>query len=194
MKDSYHHGNLKHDLMEAAIGVISEKGFDALSLRGIAALCGVSHNAIYRHFSGKEQLITACRAHVTARLMERLNAAAEGTGNSAGAALTRLSATYVAFYQQHPTYYSFLYRNSGVKLIFSMEETAGNYPPLELFRKKYKAYGAEKGWERAKTLAHLTRLWALLHGLTGLTISPGVEWNGNGQECLENIIEWESDL
>ena len=103
MKDSYHHGNLKHDLMEAAIGVISEKGFDALSLRGIAALCGVSHNAIYRHFSGKEQLITACRAHVTARLMERLSAAAEGTGNSAGAALTRLSATYVAFYQQHPT-------------------------------------------------------------------------------------------
>ena len=30
MENSYHHGNLKHDLIETAIGVISEKGFEAL--------------------------------------------------------------------------------------------------------------------------------------------------------------------
>ena len=53
MKDSYHHENLKHDLIETAIGVISEKGFESLSLSGLSTLCGVSHNAVYRHFENK---------------------------------------------------------------------------------------------------------------------------------------------
>ena len=187
MKDNYHHGNLRHDLIEAAIGVISEKGFDALSLRGISTLCGVSHNAIYRHFESKEALIAACREYVTARMMERLHAAAEGAAPGDG--LRQLSAAYVSFHRQHPTYYSFLYRNSGVKLVFSVEQTEGNYPPLELFRSTYMTYGAAKGWSCEETLTHLTRLWSLLHGLTALVISPNVEWDGNWQKCLDNIIE-----
>ena len=189
MKDSYHHGNLKHDLMETAIGVISEKGFEALSLRGISALCGVSHNAVYRHFENKEQLIAACRAYVTERLTEYLNEAIAVLGLSPEETLRRLSAAYLSFYEQYPTYYSALYRNTAAKLVFSSEETDGNYPPLELFRKTYSAYGAEKGWTPEETLTHLTCLWSLLHGLTALVISPNVEWDGNWQRCLDNIIE-----
>ena len=189
MKDSYHHGNLKHDLMETAIGVISEKGFEALSLRGISALCGVSHNAVYRHFENKEQLIAACRAYVTERLTEYLNEAIAVLGLSPEETLRRLSAAYLSFYEQYPTYYSALYRNTAAKLVFSSEETDGNYPPLELFRKTYSAYGAEKGWTPEETLTHLTCLWSLLHGLTALVISPNVEWDGNWQKCLDNIIE-----
>ena len=189
MKDSYHHGNLKHDLIEAAIGVISEKGFEALSLRGISALCGVSHNAVYRHFENKEQLIAACRAYVTGRSTEYLNETIAGLDLSSDEALRRLSTAYLFFYQQYPAYYSALYRNTDAKLMFSAENTDGNYPPLELFRKAYNAYGAAKGWTQEKILTHLIRLWALLHGLTALVISPNVEWDGNWQRCLDNIIE-----
>ena len=189
MKDSYHHGNLKHDLIETGIRIISEAGFDRLSLRNISALCGVSHNAVYRHFENKEQLIAACREYVTERMVEQLDAAIEGTDISSGAALRQLSAAYISFYQQHPTYYSFLYRNSKVKLIFSMEGAEDNYPPLELFRKTYSAYGAARGWTQEGTLTHLTRLWSLLHGLTSLVISPNVEWDGDWQKCLDTIME-----
>ena len=171
MQDYYHHGNLKHDLIETAIGVISEKGFEALSLRGISALCGVSHNAVYRHFENKEHLIAACCAYVTERLTEYLNETIAGFDLSSKEALRRLSATYISFYQQCPTYYSALYRNTDAKLVFSAEKTDENYPPLELFRKTYNAYGAAKGWTQEKILTHLIRLWALLHGLTALVIS-----------------------
>lgn len=189
MKDGYHHGNLKHDLIEAGIRIISEKGFDALSLRAVASLCGVSHNAVYRHFESKELLIAACREYVTERLVGELRAAIDGLPVSSGESLSILSAAYISFYQQHPTYYSFLYRNSGVKLIFSTEEREGNYPPLELFRRAYCACGEEKGWTAAETLTHLTRAWSLLHGLTALVISQNVEWDENWQKCLENAIE-----
>lgn len=189
MKDSYHHGNLKRDLIETAIGVISEKGFEALSLRGISALCGISHNAVYRRFENKEQLIAACRAYVTQRLTEYLCKAIEGVDSSSEEAIHRLSAACISFYQQYPTYYSALYRNTEAKLVFSAEETDGNYPPLDLFRKVYSAYGAAKGWTQEEILTHLIRLWSLLHGLTALVISSNVEWDGNWQKCLDNIIE-----
>ena len=189
MKDSYHHGNLKHDLIETAIGVISEKGFEALSLRGISALCGVSHNAVYRHFENKEQLISACRAYVTERLTQYLNEAIAGLDRSPEEALRRLSTAYLSFYEQYPTYYSALYRNTEAKLVFSSEEADENYPPLELFRKAYSAYGETKGWTQEETMTHLIRLWSLLHGLTALVISSNVEWDGNWQKCLDNIIE-----
>ena len=72
MKDQYHHGNLKRDLIENAIQIISEYGFEQLSLRNIAKQCGVSHNAVYRHFESKEQLIDTCRNYVTDLLTEYL--------------------------------------------------------------------------------------------------------------------------
>ena len=189
MKDNYHHGNLKRELIETSIRIISEEGFERLSLRNISTLCGVSHNAIYRHFDSKERLISACREHVTASMTARLRAATEGYEISSGEALRRLSTEYVSFYRQHPTYYSFLYRNSEVKLVFSMTETKGNYPPLELFRKAYDDYGEIKGWSSEEKLTRLTQLWSLLHGLTALVISKNVEWDGNFQKCLDNVIE-----
>ncbi len=45
MADSYHHGNLRQALIEAGIRIINEKGEDDLSLRKVAAACGVSHAA-----------------------------------------------------------------------------------------------------------------------------------------------------
>ena len=189
MKDSYHHGNLKSELIETSIGIISEEGFEHLSLRNISSKCGVSHNAIYRHFDSKEQLIEACRNYVTECMMSQLERTVSDTELSSADALTKLSHTYISFYQAHPTYYSFLYRNSSVKLIFTLDENKDNYPPLEFFRRAYCAYGKEKKWDNAETLTHLTRLWSLLHGLTALVISQNVEWDKNWQKCLENIIE-----
>lgn len=189
MKDGYHHGNLKHDLIEAAIGIISEKGFEALSLRRISSLCGVSHNAVYRHFKNKEQLIAACRAYVTERVQTCLEEAIVGFDNSSGETLRRLSEAYVSFYQRYPAYYSALYRNTNTKLVFSVEKVDENYPPLGLFCKVNSAYGETKGWTRETTLTHLIRLWSMLHGLTALIISSNVEWDGDWQKCLDDIIE-----
>lgn len=189
MKGSYHHGNLRHDLLETSIQIISEKGFEALSLRGISSLCGVSHNAVYRHFENKEQLIFACQEYVTERMMAYLNEAIAGVDHSSGEALQRLSAAYVSFYQQYPTYYSALYRNSPVKLNFSAEATGKNYPPLELFQCVCAAYGERKGWTPEQMQIRLTQLWALVHGLTALVISPNVIRTWDWQKCLENIVE-----
>jgi AcrR family transcriptional regulator len=68
---SYHHGNLKEALLAAALVLISEVGPQAFTLREVARRAGVSHNAPYRHFRDKDELL----AVVAVQGFERLTAA-----------------------------------------------------------------------------------------------------------------------
>lgn len=45
------------EILDAALSVFSEKGYEAGTMREIAALVGVSEPALYRHYSGKEALL-----------------------------------------------------------------------------------------------------------------------------------------
>lgn len=57
--ETYHHGNLRAQLLERAQTVIEAHGIDALSLRELARESGVSHSAPRRHFADKQALLDA---------------------------------------------------------------------------------------------------------------------------------------
>lgn len=185
MKDHYHHGNLKKDLLEKSIHIISEKGFDKLSLRNISSKCGVSHNAIYRHFADKNQLIYECQKYVTEEFTLYLKSKEAEKKRNALENIRTLSYAYINFYIEHPTYYSFMYRNTYIKIEFTMEKKEENYPPYNVFREQYRRLAEEIGISFEESLTRLTRLWALLHGLTAFLISDNVQWNNEWQSCLE---------
>ena len=56
---SYHHGNLRQELMELAEKHLVEGGVRDLSLRALAREIGVSQTAPYRHFRDKNALLAA---------------------------------------------------------------------------------------------------------------------------------------
>jgi AcrR family transcriptional regulator len=64
----YHHANLRKTLLDAAVGLIGEVGPRAFTLREVARRAGVSHNAPYRHFAGKHELLAAVAAEGFDRL------------------------------------------------------------------------------------------------------------------------------
>ena len=188
MKDHYHHGNLKQELLETSIRIISEQGFDQLSLRKVAAQCGVSHNAVYRHFEQKAQLIDCCRAHVTQTLMHDLEQVLEGLPLGERETLYRFCVAYVGFYQEHPTYFSARYRNAAQKVVLSITDAAENYPPFERFRQIYQAYAEHQGLSEEMRSRKLVHLWAFLHGVISLATSPQVVWDGAWEACLNDIL------
>jgi AcrR family transcriptional regulator len=53
----YHHGNLHEALLQHGDDELREQGTENLSLRQIAKRAGVSHNAPYRHFRDKDDLV-----------------------------------------------------------------------------------------------------------------------------------------
>jgi AcrR family transcriptional regulator len=56
---SYHHGNLREALLEAAELELIEKGAEKFSLRGVAKRAGVSHAAPAPHFGDVTGLLSA---------------------------------------------------------------------------------------------------------------------------------------
>ncbi len=56
---NYHHGDLRNSLVHVGVKMLNEKGVAGISLREIARTIGVGHNAPYRHFRNKQQLLEA---------------------------------------------------------------------------------------------------------------------------------------
>ena len=53
-RPTYHHGDLREALLQAAKALIAEAGIENLSLRKLAERAGVSRTAPYHHFSDKK--------------------------------------------------------------------------------------------------------------------------------------------
>jgi len=75
--DQYHHGNLRAALLKAAFHVIGKMGVEGFTLREVARRAGVSHNAPYRHFKSREDLVAALAAESLQQLTDAVRAAVE---------------------------------------------------------------------------------------------------------------------
>ena len=102
MPEPYHHGGLREALIEAGVALARVGGPDAVVLREASRRVGVSHNAAYRHFSNRDELLQVIaersRAEL-ARLMQQLIAEVDPGDRSLEAAKQRLRATGVAYVQ-----------------------------------------------------------------------------------------------
>jgi len=56
---SYHHGDLRNSLVNIGSDMLNTRGVSGISLREIARTIGVGHNAPYRHFRNKHELLEA---------------------------------------------------------------------------------------------------------------------------------------
>ena len=77
----YHHGDLQRALVRAAIEVLSESQSTDFSLRELARRAGVSHNAPYKHFADKRELLAAISAEGFELLAKRITDATKRLRN-----------------------------------------------------------------------------------------------------------------
>jgi len=108
---AYHHGNLGPALEDAALELMRTQGHATLSLREVARMAGVSHNAPYHHFGDR----TALLKRLSERSMEELlvamqdaRAGVESSGEPAETAV-RVGLAYVTYAAQHPERFRVVY-------------------------------------------------------------------------------------
>ena len=71
-RTTYHHGNLRAALVDSATELARAAGPDGVVLREVARRTEVSHNAAYRHFADREELLAAVAAVGMTRLEEAM--------------------------------------------------------------------------------------------------------------------------
>jgi AcrR family transcriptional regulator len=95
-------------LIGAAAQLLDEGGRDAVTLREVGHLAGVSHNAPYKHFADKEALLAA----VAARELDLRSSALSATvaaQQSPGAAVRAVMRGYVAWALRFPQRFKLVY-------------------------------------------------------------------------------------
>jgi AcrR family transcriptional regulator len=99
---TYHHGDLRRSLIEAAEALLEERGAAGLSLREVAKRAGVSHAAPYRHFHDKAALLDAIAQTGFERLAERIRGAYERHPDDPEAQLNDAGVAYVRWATERP--------------------------------------------------------------------------------------------
>ena len=94
---SYHHGNLRTALLDAAERSLRRHGAEQLSLRELAREAGVSHAAPRRHFPDRQALLDALAEAGFARLDAELRAALAAAGEDFAPRLHAMAAAYLRF-------------------------------------------------------------------------------------------------
>lgn len=123
-KKSYHHGDLRTALIDAATAVIEEQGPKALTIRAVANLAGVSHGAPYRHFSDKDALLLAVVERGFTLLEEAMSRATEQAGEGPMDQFSASGKAYFQFARMYPAYYRVMF--SGDLLSGSGNEAMGH--------------------------------------------------------------------
>lgn len=185
---SYHHGNLRNDLIEKAIAIVNAEGERGLSMRKVAGVCGVSYAAPYAHFMNKDDLLSACREYVSELFAGHLSRSIAGEDAGDPKTLNILGDAYIEFFKSHPAYYNFVFNTEkSCKMVLTLDEVKGNYPPFEVFRKVCLTLTERYGLTKREGLARLIRCWSLVHGAAALIISPNVELDGDWSEYLKTL-------
>ncbi|MEM7444626.1 MAG: TetR-like C-terminal domain-containing protein [Pseudomonadota bacterium] len=110
----YHHGNLREALINAALGLISEKGAAGFTFADAARAAGVSAAAPYRHFRDRDALM----ADVAQRGFEQLEgdlALAATKGDQAPiAVIERITRAYLDFARREPAQFAAMFESGQV--------------------------------------------------------------------------------
>jgi len=104
----YHHGDLQRAIVRAALEVLSETQSTEFSLRELARRAGVSHNAPYKHFADKHELLAAVSAVGFELLAKRMAEATQGLG-SPRARLFAMARNYVCHGVENPALYRLMF-------------------------------------------------------------------------------------
>jgi AcrR family transcriptional regulator len=104
----YHHGDLRRAIVKAALDILSETQSVEFSLRELARRAGVSHNAPYKHFADKRELLAAVSTAGFDLLTERMRKDISGY-RDARAQLFALWRAYIRHGVENPALYRLMF-------------------------------------------------------------------------------------
>jgi AcrR family transcriptional regulator len=169
-RDSYHHGNLREAMVQAALRLIGERGAAGFSFAEVARAVGVSGAAPYRHFRDRNALIAEIARQGFERFAALLDAAWANGRPDPFTALENTGRAYLSFARREPASYAAMFEPG-----FSLEEdpalaAAGDLAFGVLRRAADRVVADLPAKGRPPALMVALHIWSLCHGTASLFI------------------------
>jgi AcrR family transcriptional regulator len=170
----YHHGNLRRELLDAALRLFAERGRFDFTMRELARSAGVTHNAPYRHFADRWALLDAIAAEGFELLRDATLRAAEPHLDDPRARIEHIGEAYVRFAVAHKEHFRLMFlrplKSASPELTASAK---ASYAVVEDTIEAARAKGllADTASPEETTLA----AWSLVHGFASLVVGEQVK-------------------
>ena len=193
-------GEVLAGLIAAGVGQAQAGGPDAVVLREATRAVGVSPNAAYRHFSDRDDLLSAvaweAMAMLAARMQHDIDAVTgrPGTVERARARLRAVGLAYLGFARDEPGLFRTAFAAPGGPHAARAHQGVGREPPrsplqiLDDTLDELVAAGALPPTRRARATA---LAWAAVHGLANLRLAAVLD-DGDPEElddALDRFIQ-----
>jgi AcrR family transcriptional regulator len=167
-EQAYHHGDLRRALLDAAMQLVTVQGVKGFTLREAAREAGVSHNAPYRHFASRADILVALALEGQRKLMARMEAAV-AKGSSQRQRLERLAVAYLEFAAKETPLFRVMF-SADVNDAQTPELVQAQADTLACFEREVLS-GEKSGLLQAgKSLVFLVAGWSAMHGAATLLI------------------------
>jgi AcrR family transcriptional regulator len=171
-KASYHHGDLRSTLLNAANTLLKETGIEGLSLRKLADKVGVSRTAPYHHFKDKNQLLCAIAEQGFVRWQQDAETIFKQDDLSPTEKYRQFFHGYISYAADNPELYDLMFgrtiwkQNSATNELRDVAYPSFNYQVQ--MTKDWQLQGLLPISEDSLRLAQVT--WGTMHGIARLLI------------------------
>jgi len=183
-RHSYHHGDLREALIQAALAEAEQGGPEAISIKALAKTLGVSQPAPYRHFADREALLVA----VTAEAFRQFNAVLRQAVavSSRRSKLSRLAQAALVFGLERSGIYRLMFASQ--TMACADRDSELHVAAQETFALVLDALEGPRDLLRER---HALQIWASLHGVVMLAqqgLLSGKSINVTREELVEDMV------
>jgi len=183
---TYHHGNLRAALVEAAAGLLATSGPLGVTLRGAARRAGVSQTAPYRHFADKDALLAAVAEGGFRALAEATSGADQAERSGPIRKLEAIAVAYVRFAVDSPSRYRLMF-GPVVRGRSHGELRAAAQAAWSVLNGAVVSCQRSGRMRTGEPAALSFVLWSLLHGLAALILDEQLPPALRSKASVENL-------
>lgn len=174
----------KERLITAASKLLDSGGQNAVTLRAVAELVGVSHNAPYRHFRDRSALLAAVAERDFIAFRHAFSAQNQDSPDSASA-LRNASAALIDYARKHQARYRLLFSDPGLSPDRSLREAA--FGSFEAFSVIVSRCQKDRILPSIETVALTGLIYTALHGAIDLELG-GRASGSKGLGSIETTV------
>lgn len=179
-------------LLLAGIEDIESYGFQNMSMRRIAAACGVSCAAPYKHYKNKNEFLLAIINYVNGKwhgIQEKL--LSENSNATTRELLIKISVAYIKFLLDHPNFRSIILMKDGS---MSPEQLRAKMSVSNCTSEYVEKYCNEVGMDRVDRRRKLFVVRSIIYGAALLMDCGELDKNDIDLKMVERMIEREFDI